>query len=141
MEEVKESYAIQEEIKKLQNKINVLTRKLNESFIKDMNEDYIGQYIKITDVNLPYYHAFMHVKDILHSNINPNCFTFCGEGFDYCDGDYFSDVDAKISNNFDKVITKNEIENGPIIIDILTKNQYEEEMKNMIEFISNYYDL
>ena len=36
MEEIKESYAIRVEIKKLENKINVLKRKLNKSLIKDM---------------------------------------------------------------------------------------------------------
>ena len=140
MEEIKESYAIQDEIKQLQTKINALKRKLNKSLIKDMHEDYIGQYIKITDVNEPYYHAFMHVKDILHSNINPNCFTFQGQGFSYHDG-AGDNIDGQFSNFFDKMISKNQIDDGLIRIDILSKNKYEEEMRNMIEFISDYYDL
>lgn len=140
MEEVKEKYAIQEEIKKLQNKINGLKRKLYKSLIKDMH-DYIGQYVKITDVNEPYYHVFMHVKKILHSSVNPNCFTFQGQGFSYQDGGYDDNIDGQFSNFFDKVIVKNQIDKGLIRIDILTKDQYKEEMRNMIEFISDYYDL
>ena len=141
MEEIKESYAIRDEIQKLQNKINVLKRKLNKSLIKDMHEDYIGQYVKITDVNESYYQAFMHVKNILHSNINPDCFTFQGQGFSYHDGGYEDNIDGQFSNFFDKMITKNQIDNGLIRIDILTEDQYKEEMRNMIEFRSNYYDI
>lgn len=100
MKEVKESYAIQEEIKKLQNKINGLKKKLNKSLIKDMHDDYIGKYVKITDVNESYYHAFMHVKNILHSNINDNCFTFQGQGFSYHDGAYGDNIDGQFFNFF-----------------------------------------
>lgn len=141
MEEIKESYAIQEEIKKLQNKINGLKKKLNKSLIKDMHEDYIGQYVKITDVNESYYHTFMHVKNILHSNINSICFTFQGQGFSYHDGGYADNIDGLFSNFFNRIITKNQIDNGLIRIDILTEDQYKEEMRNMIEFMSNYYEL
>lgn len=140
MEEIKESYAIQEEIKKLQNKINRLKRKLNKSLIKDMYEDYIGQYVKITDANEPYYHTFMYVKNISHSNINPNCFTFQGQGFSYHDGAY-NNIGGQFSNFFDKMISKNQIDDGLIRIDILTEDQYKEEMRNMIEFMSDYYEL
>lgn len=144
MEEIKDKYAIQAEIKKLEDKIYVLKGKLNKSLVKDMYDEYLGQYVKITDKNEPdYYHVFMHVKKILqHSSANPNCFTLQGPGFSYnTNNGYIDDIGGTFSEVFNRVIHKSQIDNGSIRIDILTKDQYEEEMRNMIEFISNYYDL
>lgn len=141
MEEIKESYAIRAEIQKLENKINVLKRKLNKSFIKDMCEDYIGQYVRIRDADEPeHFHIFMHVKDILHSNINPDCFTFRGQGFSYSDGDYRDDIDGTFSEQLNKIIVKKEIEDGNIRIDILTEDEYKNEVEKMIEFIKRTYE-
>lgn len=141
MEEIKESYAIRAEIEKLENKINVLKRKLTKSLIKDMYEDYIGQYVRIRDADEPdNFYVFMHVRDILNSNINPDCFTFQGQGFSYSDGNYSYDIDGTFSENLNKIIVKKEIEDENIRIDILTKDEYKNEVRKMIEFIKRTYE-
>ncbi len=87
-----------------------------------MCEDYIGQYVSIRGADEPaYYHVFMHIKKILHSNINPDCFTFQDQGFSYSDGDYHDDIDGTFSEQLNKSIVKKEIDDGKIRIDILIK--------------------
>lgn len=140
--EEKEIYAIDKEIAQVQNKLNELKEKRKKYSVKSLSKNYIGKYISIRYIVDPHrIHECMLVKKIVPNNINPNLFDFFGKGFYYSDGEYINKIYCHISEFLNEKISKEQLENKDVQITILTKDEYKEEAKKMIEFIKRSYEI
>lgn len=80
-----------------------------------INEDYKKQY-KYIDSN---------------DNI-----TYLGKGFKYVDGGYYiHDISATFSETYLRKFNKSELNSGSITAIVVTKEEFENELSNMIDFI------
>lgn len=140
--EDKEIYAIDREIGKVQKKLKELKEKRNKYYIQDLSEDYMNKHILIRyKVDPDYIHECIFVRDIYNNEKNPNFLEFVGNGFYYSEGNCINKRYCHISEFLNVMIYKEQIENGDVQITILTKDEYKEEARKMMDFIKKSYEI
>lgn len=126
-------------------KINELREKLNEA-IREKNKlvqdnyckDIKGKFIRIIyrDGNfddLDWIKEYINVENIyIDSNDN---ITYSGKGFIYEDGEYIDDIFAKYNEMYQSFVTNSELNNGNVKVIEVTKEEFEKELSNMLDFI------
>lgn len=125
-------------------KIRELREKLDEA-IKEKNKlvqdtyckDIKGKFIHIIYYSdgdyLDYIKEYINVEDIYidsYDNI-----TYSGKGFKYEDGEYIDDIFAIYNEMYQRRIIKEELNNGNVKVVEVTKEEFEKELSNMLDFI------
>lgn len=126
-------------------KINELHEKLNKA-IQEYNrlvednycEDIKGKFIRIIyrdgDFNdIDYIKEYINVEDV-YINSNDNI-TYSGKGFKYEDGQYYKDMFASYNEMYQKMVTCSELDEGNVKVVKVTKEEFETELSNMLNFI------
>lgn len=126
-------------------KINELHEKLNKA-IQEYNrlvednycEDIKGKFIRIIyrdgDFNdIDYIKEYINVEDV-YINSNDNI-TYSGKGFKYKDCEYIDDNFATYSEMHQIMVTCSELDEGNVKVVDVTKEEFEKELSNMLDFI------
>lgn len=135
-----------DEIESLQEKIKEIRKKKSDCFTDDYSKKYIGKYVKITTYDmtkqkLPYINECIYVRDV-HTDMTSDNFalTLFGQGFCYRNGDYLDDINGNFSETYSKTIYENWIIDGLVKVDIISKDEYKNEVNKMLDFISKDFD-
>lgn len=130
--------AAHKKIKELQKKLDEATREKNKLVQDSYCKDIKGKFIRIIyrDGNfeeLDHIKEYINVEDIyIDSDDN---ITYSGKGFKYEDGEYIDDIYATYNERYQSFVTTAEINGGYVKIIEVTKEEFESELSNMLNFI------
>lgn len=130
--------AAHKKIKKLQEKLDNAIKEKNKLVQDSYCEDIKGKFIRIIhkDGNFnksEFSKEYINVEDIYIDN-NDNI-TYLGKGFKYEDGEFIGDTLAAYSEMYQETATCLELNNGNVKVIKVTKEEFETELSNMLEFI------
>ena len=133
------------EIESLYQKIKDVQEKKNACMTDNYSKMYLGKYVKIARYEdkeeLSYIKECMYVRNVYTEIDSDNLVLILqGQGFRYSDGSYLDDIDGNFSELYRKIIYENQINDGTIKVDIISKDEYKKEVKKMIDFISEDLD-
>ena len=63
-----------------------------------------------------------------------------GQGFRYIAGDYLDEIEGNFSEIYSTTIFENWLNNGTIKVNLISKDEYKNEVNKMLDFISKDFD-
>ena len=132
-----EIIAAHKKIRELQEKLNEAIKEKNkliqDSYCKDIKGKFISIiYYKDGD-SLDYIKEYINVEHVyIDSNDN---ITYSGKGFKYVDGEYINNMYAIYNEMYQRKIIKAELNSGNVKVVKATKEEFEKELSNMLDFI------
>lgn len=130
--------AAHKKIKELQEKLDEATREKNklvqDNYCKDIKDKFIRIIYRAGNFNvLDHIKEYINVENIyIDSNDN---ITYSGKGFKYEDGGYIDDIYATYNERYQSFVTTAEINGGYVKVVEVTKEEFEKELSNMLDFI------
>lgn len=130
--------AAHKKINELQEKLDEAIREKNKLVQDNYCKDIKGKFIRIIyrDGNfhdLDWIKEYINVENIyIDSNDN---ITYSGKGFKYEDGEYIDDIFAAYNEMYQSFVTNSELNNGNVKVIEVTKEEFEKELSNMLDFI------
>lgn len=131
--------AAHKKINELQEKLNKAIQEKNKLVEDNYCKDIKGKFIRIIyrdgfRGDLDYIKEYVNVDDVfIDSNDN---ITYSGKGFKYEDGEYLDDTFAIYNEMYQPIVTNSEVNNGNVKVVEVTKEEFEKELSNMLDFIN-----
>lgn len=146
-EENKKIIAAHKKIRELQEQLNEAIKEKNKLVQDSYYKDIKGKFIRIVYYSggeyfdgeyldgdyLDYIKEYINVENI-YIDDNDNI-TYSGKGFKYVDGGYIDNIYATYNEMYQRRLIKAELNNGNVKVVKVTKEEFEKELSNMLDFI------
>lgn len=129
--------AAHKKIYELREKLDEAIREKNKLIQDSYCKDIKGKFIRIIYYSdgdyLDYIKEYINVENIyIDSNDD---ITYSGKGFKYVDGEYIDNIYAIYNEMYQRKVIKAELNNGDVKVVKATKEAFEKELSNMLDFI------